>query len=127
MMDADAAARLDDRECFELIFSAGFSTKVEVSDVSGRGVGMDVVKTRISQLNGIVEIDSKFGEGTTLSIKLPLTLAIMPTLMVILGEQNFALPLVNVKEIMDFDSKETMWLMARTCWSYVEGHCQYLI
>ncbi len=107
MMDADAAARLDDRECFELIFSAGFSTKVEVSDVSGRGVGMDVVKTRISQLNGIVEIDSKFGEGTKLSIKLPLTLAIMPTLMVILGEQIFALPLVNVKEIMDFDQGET--------------------
>ncbi len=107
MMDADAAARLDDRECFELIFSAGFSTKVEVSDVSGRGVGMDVVKTRISQLNGIVEIDSKFGEGTKLSIKLPLTLAIMPTLMVILGEQIFALPLVNVKEIMDFDQNDT--------------------
>ena len=107
MMDADAAARLDDRECFELIFSAGFSTKVEISDVSGRGVGMDVVKTRISQLNGIVEIDSKFGEGTKLSIKLPLTLAIMPTLMVILGEQIFALPLVNVKEIMDFDSEDT--------------------
>ena len=107
MMDADAAARLDDRECFELIFSAGFSTKTEISDVSGRGVGMDVVKTRISQLNGIVEIDSKFGEGTTLSIKLPLTLAIMPTLMVILGEQIFALPLVNVKEIMDFDADET--------------------
>ncbi len=104
MMDADAAARLDDRECFELIFSAGFSTKAEVSDVSGRGVGMDVVKTRISQLNGIVEIDSAYGEGTTLSIKLPLTLAIMPTLMVILGKQIFALPLVNVKEIMDFDA-----------------------
>lgn len=107
MMDAEAAARLDDKECFELIFSAGFSTKVEISDVSGRGVGMDVVKTRISQLNGIVEIDSKLGEGTTLSIKLPLTLAIMPTLMVILGEQIFALPLVNVKEIMDFEQEET--------------------
>ncbi len=107
MMDADAAARLDDRECYELIFSAGFSTKVEISDVSGRGVGMDVVKTRISQLNGIVEIDSKFGEGTMLSIKLPLTLAIMPTLMVMLGEQIFALPLVSVKEIMDFNMSET--------------------
>ncbi len=107
MMDEDAAARLDDRECFELIFSAGFSTKTEISDVSGRGVGMDVVKTRISQLNGVVEIDSKLGEGTTLSIKLPLTLAIMPTLMVILGDQIFALPLVNVKEIMDFDPEET--------------------
>lgn len=106
MMDADAAARLENRECFELIFSAGFSTKAEISDVSGRGVGMDVVKTRINQLNGVIEIDSKKNEGTTLYIKLPLTLAIMPTLMVILGDQIFALPLVNVKEIMDFDQAE---------------------
>ncbi len=103
MMDEDAAARLTDRECYELIFMAGFSTKHEVSDISGRGVGLDVVKTRISQLNGIVEIGSKLGEGTTLSIKLPLTLAIMPTLMVVLGDQIFALPLVNVNEIIDFN------------------------
>ncbi len=102
MMDADAAARLSERECFELIFMAGFSTRLEVSDISGRGVGLDVVKTRIGQLNGIVEIDSKLGQGTSLSIKLPLTLAIMPTLMVVLGEQIFALPLVNVNEIVEF-------------------------
>ncbi len=104
LMDEDAAGRLSNRECYELIFMAGFSTKVEVSDISGRGVGMDVVKTRISQLNGIVEIDSTKGVGTTLSIKLPLTLAIMPTLMVVLGQQIFALPLVNVNEIIDFRS-----------------------
>lgn len=106
MMDTDTANRLENRECFELIFSAGFSTKTEISDVSGRGVGMDVVKTRINQLNGVITIDSKAGKGTTLSIKLPLTLAIMPTLMVILGNQIFALPLVNVKEIMDFEPDE---------------------
>ena len=103
MMEAESAARLSDRECFELIFAAGFSTKAEISDVSGRGVGMDVVKTRIGQLNGIIEIDSKVGKGTTIQIKVPLTLAIMPTLMVILGSQIFALPLVNVGEIIDFD------------------------
>ena len=102
-MDADAAARLTDRECFELIFAPGFSTKSEISDISGRGVGMDVVKTRISQLNGTVEIDSRLGHGTTISIRLPLTLAIMPTLMVMLGSQIFALPLVNVREIIDCD------------------------
>ncbi len=105
LMDEDAISRLEDREVYNLIFLPGFSTKKEISDVSGRGVGMDVVKTRINQLNGIVDINSRKGKGTTMSIKLPLTLAIMPTLMVRLGEaqQTFALPLVNVKEILELD------------------------
>jgi two-component system, chemotaxis family, sensor kinase CheA len=102
LLDEDAAARLSERECFELIFLPGFSTKDQISDVSGRGVGMDVVKTRIAQLNGAIEIDSKIGTGTTIQIRVPLTLAIMPTLMVMLGNQVFALPLVSVKEIIDF-------------------------
>ena len=102
LLDADSAARLSERECFELIFLPGFSTKDQISDVSGRGVGMDVVKTRIAQLNGSIEIDSKLGAGTIIQIRVPLTLAIMPTLMVMLGNQVFALPLVNVKEIIDF-------------------------
>lgn len=103
LMDADAAARLSDTEAFNLIFAPGFSTKTEISDVSGRGVGMDVVKTKISQLNGTIEIHSKKGEGTRISIKVPLTLAIMPTLMIMLGRQAFALPLVNVNEIFQMD------------------------
>jgi len=103
LMDEDAAARLSDHECYNLIFAAGFSTKEEISDISGRGVGMDVVKTRIIQLNGSVEIDSRLGEGSVLTIKVPLTLAIMPTLMIVLGKQTFALPLVNVCEIFDLD------------------------
>jgi two-component system chemotaxis sensor kinase CheA len=102
LLEEDAALRLTERECFELIFLPGFSTKDEISDVSGRGVGMDVVKTRITQLNGAIEIDSKVGVGTTIRIRVPLTLAIMPTLMVHLGRQIFALPLMNVKEIIDF-------------------------
>ena len=102
LLEPEAAQRLSERECFELIFLPGFSTKEEISDVSGRGVGMDVVKTRITQLNGSIEIDSKVGVGTTIRIRVPLTLAIMPTLMVNLGRQIFALPLVNVKEIIDF-------------------------
>ncbi len=106
MLDADAAARLSDRECFELIFAPGFSTKAEISDISGRGVGMDVVKTRITQLNGTIEIDSRPGRGTNICIRLPLTLAIMPTLMVVLGSQIFALPLVNVREIIDCDLRK---------------------
>ncbi len=107
LMDEESAARLDDKECYNLIFMAGFSTKTEISEVSGRGVGMDVVKTRINQMNGVVEVDSVEGEGSTIIIKVPLTLAIMPTLMVILGGQAFALPLASVLEILDLDLRLT--------------------
>lgn len=104
ILDEDAAARLDEHACYNLIFLPGFSTKDQISDISGRGVGMDVVKTRITQLNGTIEIDSKLGRGTRISIKVPLTLAIMPTLMVQLEKQIFALPLANVIEIFDQDT-----------------------
>ncbi|MGD8483757.1 MAG: chemotaxis protein CheA [Thioalkalispiraceae bacterium] len=107
VLDEDAAARLDDKECYNLIFAAGFSTKEEISDISGRGVGMDVVKTSITQLNGSIDIDSELGKGTRLSIKVPLTLAIMSTLMVKLDDQLFALPLVNVSEIFHLDLTKT--------------------
>ncbi|MBI3560794.1 MAG: chemotaxis protein CheA [Gammaproteobacteria bacterium] len=107
MMDAETATRMSDKEIFNLIFLPGFSTKDQISDISGRGVGMDVVKTRIAQLNGSVEIDSTLGKGSRISIKLPLTLAIMPTLMVQLDRQQFALPLVNVNEIFDLDLTKT--------------------
>ena len=107
MLDQEAANRLSEQECFNLIFQAGFSTKTEVSDVSGRGVGMDVVKTKITQLNGTLSIDSVMGQGTRIAIQVPLTLAIMPTLMVILENQAFALPLVNVNEIFNLDLTKT--------------------
>ncbi|PRB81972.1 chemotaxis protein CheA [Pseudomonas sp. MYb185] len=107
MMDRDAAERLSESECFNLILAAGFSTKTEVSDVSGRGVGMDVVRTRIAQLNGTIGIESTKGKGTQIAIKVPLTLAIMPTLMVMLGDQAFALPLVSVNEIYSLDLSRT--------------------
>lgn len=101
MMDETAASRLTDTEAFSLIFEPGFSTASEVSNVSGRGVGMDVVKTRITELNGSVEIKSSQGVGTTITIRLPLTLAIMPTLMVSLNKYQFALPLANVHEAIN--------------------------
>lgn len=107
LLDPGQAERLSTRECFDLIFMAGFSTKEEISDVSGRGVGMDVVKTRIAQLNGTVEIDSKLGVGTKLNVKLPLTLAILPALMVILDGRRFAIPLASVSEILDLDLTRT--------------------
>jgi two-component system chemotaxis sensor kinase CheA len=107
VMDAEAAARLNEKECFELIFLPGTSTKTEISDVSGRGVGMDVVKTRISQLNGMIDIDSTPGTGTALTIKVPLTLAILPTLMVVLGKRKFALPLSVISEIFELSQSKT--------------------
>ena len=107
MMEEEYAQRLTESECYALIFAPGFSMKKEISDISGRGVGMDVVKTSISKLNGIIDIDSSLGIGTTLSIKVPLTLAIMPTLMVMLGDQIFALPLVSVNEIFHLDLSKT--------------------
>lgn len=107
LMDKDAADRLTRTECFELIFAPGFSTKTEVSDVSGRGVGMDVVKTKIAQLNGTVSIDSAPGKGSRIEIKVPLTLAIMPTMMILVGDQTFALPLVSVNEIFNLNMKNT--------------------
>ncbi|MDH4568751.1 chemotaxis protein CheA [Pseudomonas sp. BN414] len=107
LLDKDAAERLTELECYNLIFAPGFSTKTEISDVSGRGVGMDVVKTKISQLNGTVNVFSQKGAGSKIVIKVPLTLAIMPTLMVMLGNQAFAFPLVNVNEIFHLDLSRT--------------------
>ena len=107
VMDQDAADRLTDSESFNLIFAPGFSTKTEISDISGRGVGMDVVKTKITQLNGSITIDSVMGKGSKFMIKVPLTLAIMPTLMVMLKDQAFAFPLVSVNEIFHLDLTKT--------------------
>lgn len=107
LMDKDAADRLSENDCYNLIFAPGFSTKTEISDVSGRGVGMDVVKTKIAQLNGSLSIESALGRGSKIVIKVPLTLAIMPTLMVMLGNQAFAFPLVNVNEIFHLDLSRT--------------------
>ena len=105
--DKESASRLTDVECYNLIFAPGFSTKDQISDISGRGVGMDVVKTGITSLNGSIEIDSELGKGTIINIKVPLTLAIMSTLMVRLKDQLFSLPLVNVNEIFHLDLTKT--------------------
>ncbi|MCJ8319581.1 MAG: chemotaxis protein CheA [Colwellia sp.] len=107
VLDTESASRMSDKDAFSLIFAPGFSTKTEISEVSGRGVGMDVVKTKITQLNGTVNIDSEMGVGTVLEIKVPLTLAILPTLMVVVGKQIFALPLAGVNEIFHLDLTTT--------------------
>ena len=103
LISDEEASTMDDRQSYNLIFHPGFSMAEKVSDVSGRGVGMDVVRTNIQKLNGTIDIRSQQGKGTTLIISLPLTLAILPVLLVRLGEQPFAVPLSMVREILPID------------------------
>lgn len=103
LMSEEEANTLDERQSLNLIFLPGFSTKTEISDVSGRGVGMDVVKTNIQKLNGSIDIRSEPGKGSVFIISLPLTLAILPVLLVLLDDQPFALPLSLVREILPID------------------------
>ncbi len=100
LIDLETANSLDDKQALQLIFLPGFSTKDQISNVSGRGVGMDVVRTNIQKLNGRIDINSEVGEGTRISISLPLTLAILPVLVVKVCNQPFAVPLAMVREII---------------------------
>lgn len=106
LITPEMANTLDETRCLELIFLPGFSTKDEISSVSGRGVGMDVVKTNIQKLNGTVTIHSEVGKGSTFAISLPLTLAILPVLVLRLADQSFAVPLSMVREILPVTSQE---------------------
>jgi two-component system chemotaxis sensor kinase CheA len=114
MMDEAAANQLDDKQAFMLIMGAGFSTAEQVSDLSGRGVGMDVVKNMIVKLNGSIDIDSAVGQGTRIRIRVPLTLAILPTLMVSFGRDSYAIPLTSVQEIFDFEERNTNTIDGQT-------------
>jgi two-component system chemotaxis sensor kinase CheA len=113
LIDAETAANLDDRQALHLIFLPGFSTKDEVSNFSGRGVGMDVVRTNIQRLNGRIDIESVWGRGSTFSISLPLTLAILPVLVVKANQQSFALPLALVREIIQIRPLEVQEVAGR--------------
>ncbi|MGB3942253.1 MAG: chemotaxis protein CheA, partial [Candidatus Manganitrophaceae bacterium] len=105
LLSAETAARLSEREGLNLIFLAGLSTAEKVTNVSGRGVGMDVVKTNIEKIGGIVEIATRLGEGTDFRIKIPLTLAIIPALMVTSGGERFAIPQTNLLEMVCVDGE----------------------
>jgi two-component system chemotaxis sensor kinase CheA len=106
LISDEEANTMDERQSFNLVFLPGFSTKDVASDVSGRGVGMDVVKTNIQKLNGSIEIKSYQGKGSSFVISLPLTLAILPVLLVQLADQPFAVPLSMVREILPIDINE---------------------
>jgi two-component system chemotaxis sensor kinase CheA len=113
LITPEAASALDDNGSLNLIFLPGFSTKDEISSVSGRGVGMDVVKTNISKLNGSITIESEPGKGSTFTISLPLTLAILPVLLLRLSDQPFAVPLSMVREIMSVTPEEQQLISGR--------------
>jgi len=106
LIDREMAQRMSDQEALNLIFLPGFSTVTKVSDLSGRGVGMDIVRSHIDQINGIIDLVSALGTGTTITIKLPLTLAIIRALMVELGSEQFAFPLTNVVETISVKAEE---------------------
>ncbi|MBW2492560.1 MAG: chemotaxis protein CheW [Deltaproteobacteria bacterium] len=100
LISEDQARMMSDKEKVNLIFMPGFFFFFKVTDVSGRGVGMDVVKTNLDRLGGVIDIDSKLGEGTTIRIKLPLTLAIIPSQIIVAGGDRYAIPQVNLEELL---------------------------
>ena len=113
LIDAESAARLSAEECLNLIFMAGFSTRDEVSDISGRGVGMDVVQSRIRELGGQIQVTSELGRGSRFSLRVPLTLAILPTLLVHAAGDAYALPLARVQEVLHAPSRTVNWFDGR--------------
>ncbi len=113
LLDPEAAARLTSEECLHLVFLPGFSTKQEVTDISGRGVGMDVVQSRIRELSGQIQIQSELGRGSRFLIRVPLTLAILPTLLVQAGEDVYALPLARVMEVLHAPATSLGWFDGR--------------
>jgi two-component system chemotaxis sensor kinase CheA len=106
MLSREAAEALSDREALQLIFQAGFSTAKAVTNVSGRGVGMDVVKTNIERIGGAIDVVSVVGQGTTVRIKIPLTLAIIPALVVSAAKNLYAIPQVNLLELVRLDREQ---------------------
>ncbi len=106
LITAEAAATMSERDSIQLIFAPGFSTAEQVTAVSGRGVGMDVVKTNFERLGGSVEIDTVVGQGTTITVRLPLTLAIIPSLITSCAGQRFAIPQANISELVRVGKNE---------------------
>jgi two-component system chemotaxis sensor kinase CheA len=106
MVTAEQSARMTEREIFKLIFLPGFSTAEKVTKVSGRGVGMDVVKTNVERIGGHVDVQSTAGRGTTIRVKIPLTLAIIPALVVTSGGDRYAIPQVSLLELVRIEAEE---------------------
>ena len=116
VVTADQIARMSEREIFNLIFLPGFSTAEKITNVSGRGVGMDVVKTNVEKIGGLVDLQSTLGKGTTVRVKIPLTLAIIPALVVTCAGERYAIPQVNLLELVRLEAEH-----AKTAIEMVHG------
>lgn len=121
LVSAEEVNRLSEREILSFIFKSGFSTAEKVTQVSGRGVGMDVVKTNIEKLGGSIEINTILGKGTTVRVKIPLTLAIIPALIVTSQEDRYAIPQVNLKEIVSIDPKKDILYLGESQFYRLRG------
>jgi two-component system, chemotaxis family, sensor kinase CheA len=108
LITAEQAAKMGERDCINLIFLPGFSTAEKVTNVSGRGVGMDVVKTNIEKIGGTVDVQSKAGVGTTVRMKIPLTLAIIPALIVTSGGDRYAIPQISLLELVRLEGEDAL-------------------
>ncbi|MCC3468621.1 MAG: chemotaxis protein CheW [Microcoleus sp. PH2017_06_SFM_O_A] len=106
MFSAVDAAKMSDREALNLIFMPSFSTAEKITNISGRGVGMDVVQTHIEKISGTIDVQSQVGKGTTFKLKIPLTLAIIPTLIITTGGSRYAIPQVNLLELMRLEGEQ---------------------
>jgi len=113
LMTPEAAQTLTDEEALDLIFRSGISTARQVTDLSGRGVGMDIVRTNIERLNGTIRVHSRVGEGTTFELTLPLTMAIVPSMLVTVGCGTFALPLATVADVRRFSHAQVQTVEGR--------------
>ncbi|KMY54254.1 histidine kinase [Bacillus sp. FJAT-27231] len=113
MITVEEAERISPKDAVFLIFKSGVSTAKAITDISGRGVGMDIVRSHIEKLNGMIDIETEVGQGTTFIIKLPLTLAIIRSLLVQMGEKQFAVPLANVQEIIRLDKDKIQTIQNR--------------
>jgi two-component system chemotaxis sensor kinase CheA len=113
LLSAEALAKMDDRQVLELVFLPGFSTAATVTTISGRGVGMDVVRSNVERIGGTVDLQSTPGLGTTVRVKLPLTLAIIPTLVVRLGQDRYLVPQVHVLELVQLDQARAAEVLER--------------
>ncbi len=119
IVSEDAAREMTDRQVFSLIFAPGFSTAEQVTDVSGRGVGMDVVKTQVEKLKGNIELESVPGVGTVVRLSLPMTTSILDGMLVRLGDEPFILPMESIRELVDLDESQLVEVMSgRSAWRH---------
>jgi two-component system, chemotaxis family, sensor kinase CheA len=129
LVSVEQVARMSERELLNLIFLPGFSTAREVTNISGRGVGMDVVKTNIEKIGGTVDLQSLEGKGTTLKIKIPLTPAIIPALIATSGGERFAIPQVSLLELVrlegDAVAKGIEYIHGARCTGCVGTCCRW--